>query len=190
MKRLFILIVTLCAFGVAFGQQTAQDYFNISARLYAEKQQEQALYMVSRGCEVYEADSSLAQLKRLIEGKGNQNQQNKKQQNKDNKDQQNQDKQNQQNQSNQGQGQNNQNKQDSQNGNQNQQNNEQQGQQQQAQTAQQGNDNKPGDKKGQISAVQAEALLDAIEGNDKAVQLRLNQQKKNNKKNSHIEKNW
>ena len=79
MKRLLTIILIFGAFSTAYGQKTAQEYFNTAAMLYAGNQTEAALYTVSRGCEIYEADSSLAQLKRLIEkddNKKNQNKQN------------------------------------------------------------------------------------------------------------------
>ncbi|MBP5370837.1 MAG: hypothetical protein J6Y55_02810 [Bacteroidales bacterium] len=198
MKRFLAILLIFSAFSTAYGQKTAQEYFNTAAMLYAGNQTEAALYTVSRGCEIFEADSSLAQLKRLIEkddNKKNQKQQNKNNQNNQG-DQQNQD----------GQGQNGQ-----QNG---QQNNEQQTQQGNQETQQQGNqqqdydkqeqgkesqsaqqgqqsESQPqGDKKGQISARQAEMMLDAIENNDKAVQQRLMLQKQNKKSNNKIEKNW
>ena len=193
MKKLLAILLIFSAFSTAYGQKTAQEYFNTAAMLYAGNQTEAALYTVSRGCEIFEADSSLAQLKRLIEK--DDNNKNQKQQNNQG-DQQNQD----------GQGQNGQ-----QNG---QQNNDQQNQQGNQETQQQGNqqqnydkqeqgkesqseqqgqqsENQPqGDKKGQISARQAEMMLDAIENNDKAVQQRLMMQKQNKKNNNRIEKNW
>lgn len=198
MKRFLAILLIFSAFSTAFGQKTAQEYFNTAAMLYAGNQTEAALYTVSRGCEIFEADSSLAQLKRLIEkddNKKNQKQQNKNNQNNQG-DQQNQD----------GQGQNGQQNGQQNNEQQNQQGNQetqQQGNQQQnydkqeqgkeSQSAQQGqqSENQPqGDKKGQISARQAEMMLDAIENNDKAVQQRLMLQKQNKKSNNKIEKNW
>lgn len=197
MKKIITILLVFTAFSTAYGQKTAQEYFNVAAMLYAGNQTEAALYAVSRGCEIYEADTSLAQLKRLIEKNDNKKNQNQQQNNQnDQDDQQNQD----------GQGQNGQ-----QNG---QQNNDQQNQQGNQETQQQGDqqqnydkqeqgkesnkdeqgqkgDNQPkGDKKGQISEIQAEMMLDAIEGNDKAVQQRLMMQKQNKKKNNKIEKNW
>ena len=196
MKKILTIILFFSAFSTAYGQKTAQDYFNVAAMLYAGNQTEAALYAVSRGCEIYEADSSLAQLKRLIEkddNKKNQNQQN----NKNNQgDQQNQDNQGQNGQQN---GQQN-NDQQNQQGNQE---NQQQGNQQQNydkqeqgkesekdEQGQKGDNHPKGDKKGQISEIQAEMMLDAIEGNDKAVQQRLMMQKQNKKNNNRIEKNW
>lgn len=198
MKRFLAILLIFSAFSTAYGQKTAQEYFNTAAMLYAGNQTEAALYTVSRGCEIFEADSSLAQLKRLIEkddNKKNQKQQNKNNQNNQG-DQQNQD----------GQGQNGQQNGQQNNEQQNQQGNQetqQQGNQQQnydkqeqgkeSQSAQQGqqSENQPqGDKKGQISARQAEMMLDAIENNDKAVQQRLMLQKQNKKSNNRIEKNW
>ena len=196
MKKFLTIILFFSAFSTAYGQKTAQDYFNVAAMLYAGNQTEAALYAVSRGCEIYEADSSLAQLKRLIEkddNKKNQNQQN----NKNNQgDQQNQDNQGQNGQQN---GQQN-NDQQNQQGNQE---NQQQGNQQQNydkqeqgkesekdEQGQKGDNHPKGDKKGQISEIQAEMMLDAIEGNDKAVQQRLMMQKQNKKNNNRIEKNW
>ena len=196
MKKFLTIILFFSAFSTAYGQKTAQDYFNVAAMLYAGNQTEAALYAVSRGCEIYEADSSLAQLKRLIEkddNKKNQNQQN----NKNNQgDQQNQDNQGQNGQQN---GQQNNNQQNQQ-GNQE---NQQQGNQQQNydkqeqgkesekdEQGQKGDNHPKGDKKGQISEIQAEMMLDAIEGNDKAVQQRLMMQKQNKKNNNRIEKNW
>ena len=61
---------------------------------------------------------------------------------------------------------------------------------QSAQQGQQSESQPQGDKKGQISARQAEMMLDAIENNDKAVQQRLMLQKQNKKSNNKIEKNW
>lgn len=182
MKRFLAILLIFSAFSTAYGQKTAQEYFNTAAMLYAGNQTEAALYTVSRGCEIFEADSSLAQLKRLIEkddNKKNQKQQNKNNQN-NQSDQQNQD----------GQGQDGQ-----QNGQQNneQQNYDKQEQGKESQSAQQGqqSESQPqGDKKGQISARQAEMMLDAIENNDKAVQQRLMLQKQNKKSNNKIEKNW
>jgi len=196
MKKFLTIILFFSAFSTAYGQKTAQDYFNVAAMLYAGNQTEAALYAVSRGCEIYEADSSLAQLKRLIEkddNKKNQNQQN----NKNNQgDQQNQNDQGQNGQQN---GQQN-NDQQNQQGNQE---NQQQGNQQQNydkqeqgkesekdEQGQKGDNHPKGDKKGQISEIQAEMMLDAIEGNDKAVQQRLMMQKQNKKNNNRIEKNW
>ena len=199
MKRFLAILLIFSAFSTAYGQKTAQEYFNTAAMLYAGNQTEAALYTVSRGCEIFEADSSLAQLKRLIEK--DDNKKNQKQQQNNNKqnnqgDQQNQD----------GQGQNGQQNGQQNNEQQNQQGNQetqQQGNQQQnydkqeqgkeSQSAQQGqqSESQPqGDKKGQISARQAEMMLDAIENNDKAVQQRLMLQKQNKKSNNKIEKNW
>ena len=67
MKRFLAILLIFSAFSTAYGQKTAQEYFNTAAMLYAGNQTEAALYTVSRGCEIFEADSSLAQLKRLIE---------------------------------------------------------------------------------------------------------------------------
>ena len=191
MKKFLTILLIFSAFTTAYGQKTAQDYFNVAAMLYAGSQTDAALYTVSRGCEIFEADSSLAQLKRLIEK--DDNKKNQKQQNNQG-DQQNQD----------GQGQNGQQNGQQNNDQQNQQGNQetqQQGNQQQnydkqeqgkesqsAQQGQQGEDKD--DKKGQISARQAEMMLDAIENNDKAVQQRLMMQKQNKKNNNRIEKNW
>ncbi len=183
MKQLFSIVLICIGFCLpSFGQKTAQEYFNISARLYAEKQQESALYTVSRGCELFESDSSLAQLKRLIEGKNNQknNQQNSKQQdnNNENGDQAQQQK------------------------NENGQNNQQQNQQQKNQPQQNAQDvekdenqnkkdeNQPKDQKGQISEIQANMLLDAIDNDDKAIQQRLKLQRQNKQNQNNIEKNW
>ncbi|MBR3980937.1 MAG: hypothetical protein IKJ98_07245 [Bacteroidales bacterium] len=198
MKRFLAILLIFSAFSTAYGQKTAQEYFNTAAMLYAGNQTEAALYTVSRGCEIFEADSSLAQLKRLIEkddNKKNQKQQNKNNQNNQG-DQQNQDGQGQDGQQN---GQQN-NEQQNQQGNQEtqqqgnqQQNYDKQEQGKESQSAQQGqqSENQPqGDKKGQISARQAEMMLDAIENNDKAVQQRLMLQKQNKKSNNKIEKNW
>ena len=133
MKRFLAILLIFSAFSTAYGQKTAQEYFNTAAMLYTGNQTEAALYTVSRGCEIFEADSSLAQLKRLIEK--DDNKKNQKQQNKNNQnnqvDQQNQD----------GQGQNGQ-----QNG---QQNNEQQNQQRNQETQQQGNQQQDDDKQEQ-----------------------------------------
>ncbi len=193
MRKFLAILLILSTYVTVYGQKTAQEYFNVSARLYAEKQQEAALYTVSRGCELFESDSSLAQLKRLIEGENNQkNKQNKNQQGNNNNDQ---------NQSEQGQSQNGQNNdQQNQQGNQeSQQKGEQQQQNQQQQQGQQsdeerqgqrGDNNSQGDQKGQISKIQAEMMLDAIDQDDKAVQQRLNMQKQNKKNNNRIEKNW
>lgn len=198
MKRFLAILLIFSAFSTAYGQKTAQEYFNTAAMLYAGNQTEAALYTVSRGCEIFEADSSLAQLKRLIEkddNKKNQKQQNKNNQNNQG-DQQNQDGQGQDGQQN---GQQN-NEQQNQQGNQEtqqqgnqQQNYDKQEQGKESQSAQQGqqSESQPqGDKKGQISARQAEMMLDAIENNDKAVQQRLMLQKQNKKSNNKIEKNW
>ncbi|MBO7124519.1 MAG: hypothetical protein J6V74_01600 [Bacteroidales bacterium] len=196
MKKFLTIILFFSAFSTAYGQKTAQDYFNVAAMLYAGNQTEAALYAVSRGCEIYEADSSLAQLKRLIEkddNKKNQNQQNNKNNQGDQKNQDNQGQNGQQN------GQQN-NDQQNQQGNQE---NQQQGNQQQNydkqeqgkeseknEQGQKGDNHPKGEKKGQISEIQAEMMLDAIEGNDKAVQQRLMMQKQNKKNNNRIEKNW
>lgn len=196
MKKLILMLFTFCAFCSVYGQKTAQEYFNVSARLYAEKQQDAALYTVSRGCELFEKDSSLAQLKRLIEGENNQQNQQQKQ-NKNDKNQNNQDQQNQdgQGQSQDGQQNNQQNQQGNQESQQKgdqQQNNDkqEQGQESQMQQGQQDNNQPNEDKKGQISKVQAEMMLDAIDQNDKAVQQRLMLQKQQKKNNNRIEKNW
>lgn len=198
MKRFLAILLIFSAFSTAYGQKTAQEYFNTAAMLYAGNQTEAALYTVSRGCEIFEADSSLAQLKRLIEkddNKKNQKQQNKNNQNNQG-DQQNQDGQGQDGQQNGQQNNDQQNQQGNQEtqqqGNQ-QQNYDKQEQGKESQSAQQGqqSENQPqGDKKGQISARQAEMMLDAIENNDKAVQQRLMLQKQNKKSNNKIEKNW
>ena len=196
MKKFLTIILFFSAFSTAYGQKTAQDYFNVAAMLYAGNQTEAALYAVSRGCEIYEADSSLAQLKRLIDkddNKKNQNQQNNKNNQGDQKNQDNQGQNGQQN------GQQN-NDQQNQQGNQE---NQQQGNQQQNydkqeqgkeseknEQGQKGDNHPKGEKKGQISEIQAEMMLDAIEGNDKAVQQRLMMQKQNKKNNNRIEKNW
>lgn len=196
MKRFLTIVLIFCAFSTAYGQKTAQEYFNLAASLYAGNQQDAALYTVSRGCEIFESDSSLAQLKRLIEKEQNQNNQNKPKQNnknQDNQDQQDQNGQGQQNQNNQ------QNNQEQQQGNQEQQqsgdqqqNNDkqEQGKESDKQQGQQDKNQPNEDKKGQISATQAEMMLDAIENNDKSVQQRLMLQKQNKKKNNAIEKNW
>ena len=76
-------------------------------------------------------------------------------------------------------------------GQQNQWNQQQQGQQSdEEQQGQRGDNNSQGDQKGQISKIQAEMMLDAIDQDDKAVQQRLNMQKQNKKNNNRIEKNW
>lgn len=193
MKKIVAIVIFFGFFATCFGQKTAQEYFTVSSQLYIANQQEQALYLVSRGCELYESDSSLAQLKRLIEGK-NDNKKNTQQQNKNDNKNQDDNKDNGQNQDNQsGQDGNDQKQQQNQQkGNQNEQgqqgNDQQQQQSQGKQSEANGQDKKDG--KGQISTVQAEALLDAIEGNDKAVQQRMMQQQKNKKKNTYIDKNW
>lgn len=194
MKRFLAILLIFSAFSTAYGQKTAQEYFNTAAMLYAGNQTEAALYTVSRGCEIFEADSSLAQLKRLIEkddNKKNQKQQNKNNQNNQG-DQQNQDGQGQDGQQNNEQQNQQGNQETQQQGNQ-QQNYDKQEQGKESQSVQQGqqSDSQPqGDKKGQISARQAEMMLDAIENNDKAVQQRLMLQKQNKKSNNKIEKNW
>ena len=196
MKRFLTILLIFSAFSTAYGQKTAQEYFNVAAMLYAGSQTEAALYTVSRGCEIFEADSSLAQLKRLIEKDDNQKNQDKKNNQNNQGNQQNQDGQGQNGQQN---GQQN-NDQQNQQGNQEtqqkgdqQQDNAKQEQGQESESQQQGQKDygKPqGDKKGQISEIQAEMMLDAIEGNDKAVQQRLMMQKQNKKNNNRIEKNW
>ena len=184
MKQIFSIVLLCIGFCLpSFGQKTAQEYFNVSSKLYAEKQEEAALYTVSRGCELFESDSALAQLKRLIEKddkKNQQNQQNSNDQGNDDKQEKNQSGQDQ--------------KQDQQ---QNGQDNKQQNQQQEQQSAEnQGKDenkeqqNQPKDKKGQISEIQAEMLLDAIDNDDKAIQQRLKQQRQNKQNQNRIEKNW
>lgn len=196
MKQIFSIVLLCIGFCLhSFGQKTAQEFFNVSSKLYAEKQEEAALYTVSRGCELFESDSSLAQLKRLIEknDKNNKNDKNQQNQQKD-KNQGNGDQKQQQNQSGQDQ------KQDQQqNGQNNKQQNQQNQQQQQQQSAQnEGKDdkqnkdgsNQPKDKKGQISEIQAEMLLDAIDNDDKAIQQRLKIQQQNRQNQNRIEKNW
>ena len=190
MKQIFSIALLCIGFCLpSFGQKTAQEYFNVSARLYAEQQNEAALYTVSRACELFESDSSLAQLKRLIDKNDNNNQQN--QQNNNDQDDGNQEKEQQQNQSGQDQ------KQEKQ---QNDQDNEQQNQQQQqnAENQEKNEDenknkeqeNQAKDKKGQISEIQAEMLLDAIDNDDKAIQQRLKLQRQNKQNQNRIEKNW
>ncbi|MCQ2959690.1 MAG: hypothetical protein MJ198_05815 [Bacteroidales bacterium] len=199
MRKILMTLSILIACISGFAQKTAQEYFNMSSQLYVSNQTEKALYVVSRGCELYESDSALAQLKRVIEKKSDDNQQNENQQNKNKDNQDN--NQNQQNQSGQGQDQNGQNNdQQNQNGNQEsqqkgnqQQQNDKQEQGEESQDPRQGQkseDQPKGDKKGQISEIQAEMMLDAINQDDKAVQQRLMLQKQNKRNNTKIEKNW
>ena len=198
MKKSLVIVLIFSAFSTVYGQKNAQDYFNVAAMLYAGNQHEAALYTVSRGCEIYENDSSLVQLKRLIEKDNNKNNQQKNQQNNQKQDNQNNQDGQQNGQNQQGDNSNDTNK--DQNGNQEtqqqgdqQQNNTKQEQGNESQDSQQGqkeNSQPKGDKKGQISEIQAEMMLDAIENSDKAVQQRLVLQKQNRNKNNKIEKNW
>lgn len=196
MKRIISILLIICAFSTVYGQKTAQEYFNVSALLYAENKQEAALYTVSKGCELFESDSSLAQLKRLIENQDqNKKKQNKKQQNQEeqgNQDNKDGDSSNDQNQSNgNNDNQNNGNKESQDKGNEQQNANQQEGQESQETKEGQKDDAKPqGDKKGQISERQAEMLLEAIDNNDKLIQQRLKQQKKQKGNYNKIEKNW
>lgn len=191
MKRIISILLIICAFSTVYGQKTAQEYFNVSALLYAENKQEAALYTVSKGCELFESDSSLAQLKRLIENQDQnpkkQNQE--KQGNQDNKDGNGSNDQNQSNGDNDNQ--NDRNKESQDKGNEQQNANQQEGQESQETKEGQKDDAKPqGDKKGQISERQAEMLLEAIDNNDKIIQQRLKQQKKQKGNYNKIEKNW
>lgn len=190
LRIVLLVIITVCAIAV-HAQKTAKEYFNMSSQLYVEGNQKEALILTKRGLEVFEQDEQLQKLLEILQKKNNNSQQNQ-QQNQN----QNNDSNSDSNDSSQGGNQGNkdeQKEQDSKSG-ENKHNNQQQqsGDQQQGQKSQA----KPGEEgkeqytKGKISENEAEMLLRTIENNERAIQLKLQKQKKEQQKRQTIEKNW
>lgn len=199
-KRIIAIVFTMMCMCMVHAQKTAHDYFNMSSQLYIQGNEKEALTLVKRGLEVYETDEQLKKLLEILQKKDNSSNQNQ-QQNQNNDQNNSSDENKQDNSQNGNQDNNNQNKE--QNKEQNSQSGNQQDKKQDSQTGEQKkqeqgkkSEEKPGEKgkeqyvKGQISELEAEMLLRAIENNERAIQLKLQKQKQEQQRRQSIEKNW